>query len=123
MIVTVWAMNLVEMQETFAELDLEISHRPQNVRAERTPEREKINRNLWQCAGDGRMMLASPVKKRMLTCIRVQYGVLLWEYGGSMLLRPARRGRGWSCSVPAARRLSRVAIVQPEAWSSRRWLA
>ena len=49
MIVTVWAMNLVEMHETFAELDLEISHHPQNVRAERTPEREKINRD----SGDG----------------------------------------------------------------------
>lgn len=64
MIATVWAMNLVEMHETFAELDLEISHHPQNVRAERTPEREKINRNLWRCAGDGRMIARQPRRRR-----------------------------------------------------------
>lgn len=63
MIVTVWAMNLVEMHETFAELDLEISHHPQNVRAERTPEREKINRDLWRWAGDGRMIARQPPRR------------------------------------------------------------
>ena len=63
MIVTVWAMNLVEMHETFAELNLEISHHPQNVRAERTPERVKINRDLWQWAGDGRMIARQPPRR------------------------------------------------------------